>query len=550
MKRKLVRKKQKWKRKKSKQVCFFLLLLFFFVISDNEECTVAQTNVGEEIRVGLKSKYANKQSITLYNTEVAAGYCNGQTYIAEIVLSAEDGITVTPERSSFFSVEGSYRIAEAEEMAKKLTDAGVKAYAVMVSAGTSEVYLPVSENGDTEQQAIMACKKAASFCGVSLKNAVRESLYLVRIEAGDRVLFADGAKGDYPQFAATEKNEDGIYAINLGNRSYRGRIEIGRYGGKTAVTAVNVVLLEEYLYSVVPCEMPASWHMEALKAQAVCSRSYALVKAGYRAETDLKRGYRIDDTQQSQVYGGIFYEQEKSTAAVIATAAQTLCYENRTIAGYYFAASGGQTENVEDVWGISLPYLKGKEDVYETNPSEKPWLVTLAAEELEKLLAAGGKRVGSIQKITQKVVTASGRVYRLGITGTLGSVELDTSALRTVLQLPSTKFRVFGSDSVPDAVTVQGADGTKETTIHECYVLDGNGQVQSAAGLAEQYVVISADNMTNFPATSPEEGEYLFAGMGAGHGVGMSQSGAFGMAEKGFTYIEILEHYFTDISVR
>lgn len=543
-------KQKKTQRKMGKRGLFLFVLFLFLFVSGNGECATAQTNVEEEIRVGLKSKYANKQSITLYNTKVEVGYCDGQTYTAEIVLSAEDGIKVTPEKSAFYAVEESYHVTEAEEIAKKLTAAGAKAYAVMFSSGTAFVYFPVAENGGTQAFASTACKKAAAACGVSMNGKVRESLYLVRIEAGNRVLLADGAGGAYPQFAAATKNEDGIYAIDMGRRSYRGRIEVGRYGGSVAVTAVNVVPLEEYLYGVVPCEMPASWHMEALKAQAVCSRSYALVKAGYRAETELERGYRIEDTQQSQVYGGLAYEQERSTAAVNATATQTLCYGNRTVAGYYFAASGGQTENVEDVWGIFLPYLKGKADVYETSPSKEPWLVTLAAEELGDLLSAGGKEVGRIQKITQKVMTASGRVYRLGIMGSHGNVDLDTSALRTILQLASTKFRVFGSGSVPDAVTIQGADGTRETTIHDCYVLDGSGQVQSAAGLMEQYVVLSADNMTNFPAKPPEEGEYLFAGMGAGHGVGMSQSGALGMAEKGCTYIEILKHYFTDISVR
>jgi len=235
---------------------------------------------------------------------------------------------------------------------------------------------------------------------------------------------------------------------------------------------------------------------------------------------------------------------------VNATKGETLCYENRTVTGYYFAASGGHTESVEDVWGFAVPYLQGVPDIYETDPSKKPWSVTLSGDELKRLLRSEEKAVGSIKKVMQEVVTTSGRVYSLRVIGSLGSVGLATDALRNVLELASTKFRVFGADSVPDTVTVQGTLGTRETTIHDCYVISGDGTIQSAEGLTEQYVVLGADNMTSYPRYAPEESEYLFAGMGHGHGVGMSQSGACGMAEEGFNYTEILEHYFTGISVR
>jgi len=529
----------------------FLFVLFLFVWGTAlPETAVAGVSTVEDIRVGLKSKYAGKQSIRMTNTELEFGYCDGREYMREGVLSAESGITVTPEKSSFLAVQGAFTLARAEALAEQLTTAGAKAYAVTVSTGKAYVYFLIKENGGTEEKAFSSVEAAAKSCSVTVDDTVQKSNYLIRIEAGERVLFADGAEGYYPQFCATAKNSSGIYAVDLEGNGYRGRIEIGRYGGKSTLTAVNVVPLEQYLYGVVPCEMPASWHTEALKAQAVCARSYALIKAGYHAETDVMRGYRMVDTVQSQVYGGIRYEHARSNAAVNATKGQTLCYENRTVTGYYFSTSGGHTENVEDVWGFTVPYLQAVSDVYETNPSKKPWSVTLGKKELENLLQSMGEAVGTVKKVMQEITTASGRVYSLRIIGSKGSVALETDALRNVLELASTKFKVFGSDSVPDKVTVKSASGTKETTIHGSYVISGNGKIQSADGLTEQYVVLSEDNLTSFPRYAPEEGEYLFAGMGSGHGVGMSQSGAYGMAQQGFTYKEILEHYFTGISVR
>lgn len=547
------RRKEQFGRRKQLHhiVCLFLFsLLFFYCGTGRQESFASGVSTVQEIRVGLKSNYANKQSIILYNKNLELGYCNGREYFGILRLHSEEGIEVTPEKGQFFAAEGEFSLQKAEEATARLSEAGAIAYTVLFSEDRAGIYLSLEGNGTTVGNAYALCDAIGKECGITLDRNAKSRAHLLRIDTGERVLLADGEAGAYPQFAATKKNEDGIFAVDLGTNSYRGRIEIGRYGGRTTVTAVNVVPLEQYLYGVVPCEMPASWQMEALKAQAVCARSYALMKAGYHAETDIKRGFRMVDTVQSQVYGGISREHKRSNAAVDATKGKTLCYENRTVAGYYFAASGGHTENVEDVWGVTIPYLQGVPDINETNPSVKPWKVTLKTEELERLLQAEEKSVGDITKVLQEVTTSSGRVYSLRVIGRLGSIGLPTDALRNVMDFAGTKFRVVEPGTVPDKVTVQGASETKAAAIHDCYVIGADGQVQSAEGLSDQYVVLSEDNLTNYPRYAPEDDEYLFAGMGSGHGVGMSQSGANGMAEKGFTYTEILEHYFTGISVR
>lgn len=528
---------------------FVLLLFAFLQQSGGFSHAIAQVSTVEEIRVGLKSNYANKKSLTMENTALEFGFCDGREYYTERSFFSENGVTITPEKEEYLAASGTYTLQQAEEKAKELRAMGVAAYPVTYSTGKAGIYFPVAENGKTTEEARKLCTEAAQIFGIPLEDDVRSSSYLIRIEAGDLIWFADGADGSYPQFAATEKNEDGIYAIDLGKRSYRGRMEFGRYGGRTTVTAVNVVPLEEYLYGVVPCEMPASWHMEALKAQAVCARSYALTKAGYRAGTDMKRGFRIEDTVQSQVYGGTTFEHSRSTAAVDATKGKTLCYDNYTVAGYYFSTSGGHTENVEDVWGVSIPYLQGVPDIYETEPSQKPWSVTLKKTDLERLLREEGKDVGTVRKVVQEITTSSGRVISLRIIGSKKTVSLATSELRNVLELPSTKFKVVNAGTVPDTVTVQGDGQVQQTMISECYVAGADGTVQKASA-DKQFVVISKENLTGFATEVPEEDEVLFVGMGHGHGVGLSQSGANGMAKQGFSYKEILEHYFTGIVVR
>lgn len=546
-------KKRTDKRKRQrvrKLLLFLFVLLVYSITAGTWKNPAATVQTIQEIRVGLKSKYAGKNSICIGNEILELGYCDGREYCVETVLSSAEGIEITPEKSDCFSVKGVFLLEQAEQLAAKFEEEGVKAYGVLLSSGKASVYLTIKENGTEESKARTTCEAAAKKLQQQLESEVKKSTYLIRIDGGDRVLFADGSSGDYPQFSAKEKDDDGIFSVELSEGSYRGRIEVGRYGGRTTLTAVNVVPIEEYLYGVVPYEMPASWPMEALKAQAVCARSYALLKAGYHPETDIKRGYRMVDTVQSQVYGGTTHEHARSNAAVDATKGQTLCYENRTVAGYFFSTSGGHTENVEDVWGSPKEYLQGVPDLYEQNPSKEPWSISLSESRLAELLRTEGKDVGSIEKVVPEITTASGRIYRLKVIGSKGNVSLTTDSLRNVLDLPGTKFKLIQSGTMPDTVTVQGKTGTKQAAIHDCYIISGDGNIQIAEGLTDQYVVLSADNMTNFPKNAPKEGEYLFAGMGHGHGVGMSQSGARGMAEQGFAYTEILEHYFTGISVR
>lgn len=542
-------RKEKGRRGRTR-ILFLFVLLVFLGETVAWEASAASVDATQEIRVGLKSEFAGKKSITIQNKRMELGYCDGREYCVETVLSSGSGIQVTPEKGTFFAIKDVMPLTEAEELAGRLREESVNAYAVLLSYGQATVYCPVDENGGSEKDVLKKCMTAAKGQDCFFEDEAKSSVYLIRIRAEERVLFADGVNGDYPQFAPTERDEDSLYTVDLGSHRYRGRLEIGRYGGRTTVTAVNVIPLEEYLYGVVPYEMPANWSMEALKAQAVCARSYALLKAGYHAETDIKRGYRMVDTVQSQVYGGTEHEHVRSNAAVDATKGQTLCYENRTVAGYYFSASGGHTEDVEDVWGSEKPYLQGVPDIYEQNPSKEPWRVSITGSRLESLLKAEGKGVGKITKVVPEIATASGRVYRLRVIGSEGSVTLATDELRNVLDLPSTKFKVISAGATPDAVTVQGEKESKQTRISDCYVIGSGGEVQSAKGLTEQYVVVSEDNLTGFSAVVPKEGEFLFVGMGHGHGVGMSQSGARGMADRGFTYQEILEHYFTGISVR
>lgn len=140
--------------------------------------------------------------------------------------------------------------------------------------------------------------------------------------------------------------------VRAKNRWYRGELRIININGKLNV--INKLNIEDYIRGVVPSEMPSSWEYEALKAQAVAARSYALANIGKRAS----QGYDLNDTPQDQAYGGASAERIKTNRAVKDTESVVIIYDLKIIPAYYSASAGGQTKKASDVWTRDLPYIK------------------------------------------------------------------------------------------------------------------------------------------------------------------------------------------------
>ena len=148
--------------------------------------------------------------------------------------------------------------------------------------------------------------------------------------------------------------QQGVAFSAKGNR-YRGQMKAVPSAWGSGVTLVNVVSMEDYLQGVVPCEIVPSWKIDAIKAQAVAARTYAMFhKNGYRSS-----GYDVTDDTRSQVYQGAGAETEATNRAVRETAGEIVTYGGKPIDAVFHSSGGGYTENCENVWGSSIPYLKG-----------------------------------------------------------------------------------------------------------------------------------------------------------------------------------------------
>ncbi|HEY9653565.1 MAG TPA: SpoIID/LytB domain-containing protein [Coleofasciculaceae cyanobacterium] len=217
----------------------------------------------------------------------------------------------------------------------------------------------------------------------------------------------------------------------IGDRWYRGRTKLVPTG--RGLIAVNVVDLEQYLYSVLGAEMSPNWPQEALKAQAVAARTYAL----HKTQTSGNTVYDVDDTTKSQVYKGLESEGQGTILAVNATAGQIMTYSGKPILAVFHSSSGGHTENVEDIWSNPLPYLRGVAD-YDQGAPVFQWTKSFSRNELSRKISG----VGTIVSMTPERTTPQGRIVTMLVKGTGGTKRISGTNLRSALGLKSTLFSV------------------------------------------------------------------------------------------------------------
>ena len=308
------------------------------------------------------------------------------------------------------------------------------------------------------------------------------------------------------------------------NRTYRGDLEFRPTS--TGITVVNIVNMGDYLYGVVPAEMPATWPMEALKAQAIASRSYAMAYRGAFAS----RGFDIWSTAHSQVYNGVGVEHVNSTAAVDATRGIILIGEsNQPLAAYYSANHGGHSEDSLVMWGrcaymqavsdrllpqrISpLPpwalfrWLMDTPETYSNIPgfhfsNTYRWERWISPGEIRRRLILDNRIAqdpGEIRQIVTRRRGISGRIAELEVKGSLANVTVARDAVWFTM------------------------GGLRSSLFSIRYKLSPCGAVQY----------------------------FIFQGAGYGHGMGMDQHAAAGKASRGMSAEEILLHFYPRASLR
>ncbi|MCX5937805.1 MAG: SpoIID/LytB domain-containing protein [Cyanobium sp. LacPavin_0920_WC12_MAG_62_9] len=305
--------------------------------------------------------------------------------------------------------------------------------------------------------------------------------------------------------------------FQLKQRNYRGRLLVAVNG--SVLQAVNYLDLESYLPSVVGSEMPASWPQAALRAQAVAARTYAL------RQRSASKPFDVSATVASQVYKGVEAETSSTREAVASTRGEVLMYGGSLVNAVFHSSSGGSTENSGDLWVQQLPYLVSVPDVDQASPVSR-W-----QQRLEPLaLAKAFGEIGGANRIEILSTTSSGRVRQARVIGPSGTLVLTGAELRSRLGLRSTmvRFELVGPDVASSQLPPSGPP-----------------ILPPLAG--------STAPLPDAPAQAPiqvPQATLLAVGRGFGHGVGMSQWGAYALAQRGEGYPEILRYYFRGTDLR
>lgn len=302
----------------------------------------------------------------------------------------------------------------------------------------TDTSIGVLDEPRTVRVLLQSVSGSASFTGASRAGGRRlepTSTYYVRGRAGGQVQLLKRGGKEIATFVAPLRvtgpgplTLKGTSGYQQRDGAYRGALEFrpGTFGGINAINAVDV---DDYVQGVVPLESPASWPAEALKAQAVAARTYALTTSKSGAGFD-----HYPDTR-SQVYGGVGAEQATTNAATQATARQLVTYDGRPVPTYFFSTSGGRTENVETsgLGTTPQPWLRSVEDKYDDVSPRHRWNVKMTMRSAAAKLR--GLYRGRFRGV--KVVSrgASPRVVQADVIGTAGRTRVSGATLRAELGL-------------------------------------------------------------------------------------------------------------------
>jgi stage II sporulation protein D len=273
--------------------------------------------------------------------------------------------------------------------------------------------------------------------------------------------------------------------VAVNGKGYRALIEVSAL--EKGLLVVNELPLEEYLIGLINCEISSAWPMEAVKSQAVIARSYAV----YQKLARRGAPYQLESSVMDQVYEGCDVEDSRAARGVQETAGEVLVYDDKVIQAFYHSNCAGHTESSKNVWGLSIPYLRGVPCQYCRDSNPIKWEQIIPLKKVEAALKLAGYPVSGLKELRVQGRNESGRVQDLEVSCARGRVSVPGIAFRKAL---------------------------------------GYGVVKS----------------TNFEIRTAGS-DLLVAGAGSGHGVGLCQWGAKERAADGFDYREILTYYYPGV---
>jgi stage II sporulation protein D len=541
-----------------------LFLIATFIIS-SFSITYAAPNVPQSVKVGLSfNNAANNNFIVKSNNDMKLSIKSGTSFVDLLTYPAATGFKVRKDayynivnnketeinytRAGLYNgeLEGPYHIQIGDVYAD-LNAAKLVADSMISLSQT--VYLAYENGWRVWAQLYLDESECLTEIQI-FKNEMPNYTYTVVPPNKNRIQLFDSVSGKLLYIINAEQEiklepilvQNTTSVIDFGALKYRGILYLKRVAAGH-INVYNELPFEQYLYGVVPAEMPYSWHLEALKAQAVAARNYGIINIG-RHTAD---GFDVCNGTHCQAYRGFGHENARSNQAVDDTIGKLVLYGDKVIPTYFHSSSGGLTENSENVWSTVLPYIRGVDDKYGLSSPYDNWTKQYSKKDIQAKLLASSIDVGEIIDIVPLSISANGRVTCLEIRGTKGNTKLEKEKIRTIMGSSDIKSTWYKLTTDADLFVIDSVSGKSDTArAGSLYVMSAGG-VNKLSTASNKVYVKDQYTLSNI-SVIPES--YVFAGKGWGHGLGMSQYGAKGMAEAGFNFVQILEHYYTDTKVK
>ena len=345
-----------------------------------------------------------------------------------------------------------------------------------------------------------------------------------------------------PRVSVIRFNADFGY-LNWGGRLFRGTLEVTTDDAGDMIV-VNEVETGRYLASVTGAESPSSWHDQALASQAIAARTYLVTHLHRHDHYDLEGDVR------DQEYAGIGTEADSTIRAVERTAGIVATYRGAPIEALYSANAGGVTEDSENVYANALPYLRSVPSPGDELAKDSGWGKTswdwnreFTAPQLGDYMRSRGLNVGVPQRIELVRVTNAGRVTLARVFGTTGTRDVGKDVTRYYFGLKSSMFTVTLTEG-GEAEWVSWRDSAR---LVDMGILGSELIGTTYERTLNEDRELTSIHITGFVYKLPPR--FIFYGRGFGHGVGMSQWGAQGMALNGANYEQILKHYYQGIAL-
>ncbi len=527
--------------------------------------------VTQPIRVGVYYIYGSNNCLAFSHniTSTKGGLVMYSTYNDEYTFyhSSDVGITVMRDFSAKQNSNGLYYHTTTgnthiiyhciTEQPVALEDVGKTIDEYKAVLGNDETVFPLYMNGQAyigvgtypnKDASAADCENMKSKLGVSFvpRTPNNTSLSVVETSTG-KILFKIDTENQalYVRPLQSYENENYI-------KSAVGNLFDGTFEYKATINGmylVNILDIEDYIKSVLPYEISASWPDECLKAFSIVVRSYTLSMLG---KSHKQQDFDMCDETHCQAYRGRLRSTDRTDAAVEATNNVVLAYNSKVCEAFYHAISGGVTESCEYVWGgTGYPYL-----VSQPVPDEKYWNYTNGVwkfEVSEQELFSYVQSNSTVSRYVKHPITSiriskytdAGYAYEMEITDSSGTVSTFTKCdnIRSIL----TKYAKSSRLTIGKSSTVTVNDG-QTVTIDPYNIVqtdkDGKPVISTTAAgsTVNKQVISGTGEITTLSAESSSN--YIISGTGWGHGVGLSQYGARDMANNGYLWHEIALYFF------